>query len=91
MSISDKPVNDWFKGVPKGDTEAKNARMAELKAAEPVFKLLTTLLERDIEQRRKAQVSNQRYEEPQWAYKQADFNGGIRELERILKMLPINT
>lgn len=92
MSISKKPVNDWFKGIKKSDPdyqEKKEARIAELKAAEPALRVLKMLLERDIESRRSSQISNQRYDEPQWAYKQADLNGSIREIERILKMLPL--
>lgn len=92
MTVSNKPMNDWFKGIKKTDddyAEKKKARLAELKAAEPAFRVLKTLLERDIDNRRSSQVSNQRYEEPQWAYKQADLNGSIREIERILKMLPL--
>lgn len=92
MTVSNRPMNDWFKGIKKTDddyAEKKKARLAELKAAEPAFRVLKTLLERDIDNRRSSQVSNQRYEEPQWAYKQADLNGSIREIERILKMLPL--
>jgi len=89
VTTSSKLCSDWFIGVDKSDEEAKKARIAELRAAEAAFDVLSSMLKQDIEQRRKAQTSNSRYEEPQWAYKQADYNGGIRELERILKTLPI--
>lgn len=89
MAIKDKPVNDWFRGVDNRISEQRKARMAELQAAEPVIHVLKDILERDLKQRQKAQRSKEEYDNPQWPYLQADYNGSIRELERILKMLPL--
>jgi hypothetical protein len=83
-------TNKWMTGVPKGDKEASEARRRDIEMGEPALRVLAAFLTKELESLRKQQTAKQDYEQASWAYNQADFNGSIRQLEKILDSMPFD-
>ena len=83
MKISSR----WIK---KAKTqEQKKEVMLKITSAIPALEMLADMIKDDIENKRKKTVSKDRYQEPSWAYYQADSVGEERALRSILKLLSI--
>ena len=72
----------WFKGKTKG--EAKEARKKDVQSFRRAFGELTELLKEEFED-----TPTPDYNNPSWAYKQADINGANRMLRQIMKLIDI--
>lgn len=70
----------WFKGLSKED---KEKRKQFLLANAEVFELLKEVLEDNFEEH------TPDYDNPSWAYKQADTNGANRMLRRVLSLIKV--
>lgn len=68
----------WFKGL---KAEDKEKRKQFILANVQVFDLLAEVLEKEF------QESTPDYDNPSWAYKQADVNGANRMLRRVLSLI----
>jgi hypothetical protein len=71
----------WLKGFDPDQYENRKKEVASHKNA---FKLLVELLEKELEDHPVPDYNN-----PSWAYKQADINGANRKLKEIIKLITI--
>lgn len=76
----------WTKGLKKGTQEYKDIEEAH-KASSFLRKRLTAMLKQMLEEELKAKLSDNAYENPNWAYKQADSVGYARAIERMINAL----
>lgn len=74
----------WVKGL---NEQEKEEMRASFVSSANVRKRLTELLEDKIETKRKANVSEERYESPGWAYLQADAVGYERAMREIISII----
>lgn len=75
---------EWFAGLPK---EKHEERKALVKGASPTLKVLKNILEKRLVDLADKQVNPAHYDSPAWAYMQADLNGSMRELKRVIELL----
>lgn len=75
---------EWFAGLPKDKQEE---RKALVKSAAPTLKVLKNILEKRLDDLESKRVNPANYDSPAWAYMQADINGSMRELERVIELL----
>lgn len=76
----------WTKGLKKGTQEYKDIEEA-YKASSFLRKRLTLMLKQMLEEELKSKLSDNAYENPNWAYKQADSVGYARAIERMINAL----
>lgn len=74
---------DWFKDARDNVEERK----ALVKASRPILKVLKNILDRKLKEAGRDAVSRPDYTDAAWAYVQADYNGYIRALEEIAKLV----
>jgi hypothetical protein len=86
MQLKKSRSADWYRDC--SGTPAKEARTNELTAAGAAFKQLTHILQHREQELMRQQTAMQDYDSPNWAMKQADFNGSIREVRKILDLIP---
>lgn len=58
-----------------------------LVAHEHAFEALSLVLKKDEEELRKAVFDKKQYDRPNWSFRQADFNGQLRQLVILLDLL----
>lgn len=75
---------EWFKDVRGTDVDE---RKALVKASTPVLKVLKKMLERKLAESERGAISRPDYSNAAWAYEQADYNGYIRALNEIAKLV----
>lgn len=68
----------WYKGLSE---EQKAKRKQFLLANSEVFELLKEVLEKEFKE------STPDYDNPSWAYKQADTNGANRMLRKVISLI----
>lgn len=73
----------WFNGF-KGTPEERKKREESIRAGQYVLTILTEILERELKEVSISKVQD--YDNPSWAYLQADKNGADRTLRNILKL-----
>lgn len=76
---------EWFTGL-KTEEEKEYFRRSIYASRQVLDKLL------EIMNKRKASISSvtrEDYDSPSWAYKQADRNGALREIESVIKLLTL--
>ena len=54
-----------------------------------IFNLLSEICNEELQILEKEQLNKNRYDEPSWVYKQADYNGSKRTYEKLLDLLNI--
>lgn len=69
----------WFKGVKTDEDKAK--REASIRASSHILDLITELMDEDDKSLSNAETASKVYDNPNWAYKQADVNGYRRCLK----------
>lgn len=79
---------DWWKDL-KGE-EAKAQRVADVKANRLALDLLIPILERKLEELDQAQYGKKLYDNPNWAYMQADLMGCKRTINEILELVTLD-
>ena len=60
---------------------------AFLSAHAHAFEALALVLKKDEDELRKSVFSKKLYDNPNWSFKQADFNGQLRQLVTLLELL----
>ena len=60
---------------------------AFLVAHEHAFEALALVLRKDEDELRKAVFNKKQYDNPNWSFRQADFNGQLRQLVNLLELL----
>jgi len=58
-----------------------------LGASREVLDAIVEFLKDDLRGIQKNKVDQDNYNHPSWAYEQADYNGRVRELMRVIKLL----
>ncbi len=71
----------WLKGFTPVEYDDRKKKVASYKNA---FEDLRELLERELED-----IPVPDYNNPSWAYKQADINGANRKLKEIIKLITL--
>lgn len=69
----------WFKGV-KTDEE-KTKREASVRASSHILDLIKDLMDEDERSLSNSEIASKVYDNPNWAYRQADVNGYRRCLK----------
>lgn len=75
----------WFDGVSE---EEKDSRRREIQAAKPALAVLHKIMSDKLALEMKARKSD--YENPSWAYLQADSIGYQRAVETLLTLITFN-
>ncbi len=78
--------SDWTagkKGKDKEDIEYV------LKNNQRPFKTLSEIVTRYEEEEARAEITTSQYDNPSWAYKQADRNGAMRVLKKIRSLITV--
>lgn len=75
---------DWFKDLPK---EQQEDRKAMVKSAQPTLKVLKSILDKMLDELETERSKKAHYDSPAWAYLQADNNGAVRALKRVIDLL----
>lgn len=76
----------WTKGIKRGSQDAldvKEAFTSSLAARRRLVEILTIMQEEEIA----AKIKDAAYDNPSWAYKQADSVGYIRAIERLKNIM----
>ena len=60
---------------------------AFLVAHEHAFEALSLVLRKDEDELRKSVFDKKQYDKPNWSFRQADFNGQLRQLVILLELL----
>lgn len=82
-------MTSWVKGLRKGTQEYKEveeAYRASTRIRDRMRKVLGGMLEESHKQR----ITSTEYDNPNWAYKQADAVGYARAIHQIIKLLEDN-
>jgi len=69
--------------------EEKDKRREYIISCAPYIAILKEILNKDLVQLEKEAMSDNRYDDQSWAYKQADYNGQKRTLTDILKLIEL--
>lgn len=77
--------NDWLKDCKT--EEAKDDRRKMVRSAAPTLNVLKTIVERYLRDEEAKRLSKAAYENPSWAYLQADGNGAVRILKLMQTLL----
>lgn len=80
MGLSSK----WFSGV--SGKEEKDKREKFVRAHAELLDLLTSILQREHDEKLKELQSRKLYDHAAWAYEQADLAGCMRTLRELLEM-----
>lgn len=87
-SSKGKQSLDWTKHLPaKSDKDKFLKDLAHTLTHDKTIKRLRELLQEEHDKIRQEELSRQAYDNPAWPYLQAHFNGQIRQIERLLKLL----
>lgn len=78
---------EWFRGV-REDADRKE-REQMVRSAKPTLEVLKQLLEARLRAVDDTQMSKADYENPSWAFKQADANGAKRTLQELIQLLTL--
>jgi hypothetical protein len=74
--------------IKKGKTEEEQKILdEEFAASHNLRNSIKEVLERKVESVRKEMVKKVNYDNPSWAYTQADYNGHIRALGELINLL----
>ena len=76
----------WTKGIKRGSQEAIDVRDAfngSLAARKRLVEMLEAMQKEEID----SKISDAAYDNPSWAYKQADSVGYMRAIDRLKKVL----
>lgn len=76
----------WTKGLAKGSQEAKDVEEAFASSA-LIRRRLASIIEEFYQSEMKSRIASNEYENPAWAFKQADAVGYARALKRIQSIL----
>jgi hypothetical protein len=79
---------DWFKDCVT-DAGKRQQRKADIVAAIPALKALKRILEEKSNDVATSAYSKTNYEEPSWAYSQADNLGSIRAYQYVISLLDL--
>lgn len=74
----------WLDGL---DAQNKSDITQAFKESALIRRRLKLLLEEEIETKRKSQVAKFNYDNPNWAYLQADFSGYERALRDVISWI----
>lgn len=75
---------DWFKDLPRDQQEE---RKAMVRTAAPTLKVLRNIIKKRLTELESNKVNPANYDSPAWAYMQADINGSMRELTKLVELL----
>ena len=76
----------WTKGMKRGSQEAKDIQDA-YKASSFLRKRMVEMLNMMLEEEINSKISDNAYDTPSWAFKQADSIGYARAIKRLLSTL----
>jgi len=72
------------------DTDEKERFVNQVIAAKPVLRHLMTLIDKDIEALDKVELSVKQFDQPNWANKQAFYNGSRSAYQTIKKIIDLD-
>ena len=78
--------NKWKAALNKLEVKEEEHK-AFLGAHAQAFEALTLVLKRDEDELRKSVFNKKQYDNPNWSFRQADFNGQLRQLVTLLELL----
>lgn len=76
----------WTKGIKRGSQDALDIK-GDFDTSLGARKRLVEMLEIMLKEESNAKISDAAYDNPSWAYKQADSIGYIRAIRRLQKVL----
>jgi hypothetical protein len=87
MKNSGKLSLDWVKGLGDKQKEHLQKDLPAILLHNEGFKRLREILEQDKQRILSEEITRSNYDNPNWAYLQAHYNGQIKQIDRLLKLL----
>ena len=81
-----KYSSKWKTALNKLEVKEEDHK-AFLVAHAQAFEALALVLRKDEDELRKAVFNKKQYDNPNWSFRQADFNGQLRQLVNLLELL----
>ena len=80
-------IAKWLVGIT--DAVEKQRRRKQILSHKPAWAMLREMLVKELSNARLAQEQKPLYDNPNWAYLQADYNARARTLQEIIDLLTI--